>query len=70
MERRNNMAELQAPYGEPLNPDQLKLIDRLLAVIREHGGFGSIEIEVKGGSIKFINLEKLTVKATGGEQTK
>lgn len=64
------MAEIQAPYGEPLNPDQLKLIDRLLAVIREHGGFGSIEIEVSEGRIKFIDLDKLRVKATGGEQTK
>ena len=64
------MAEHQAPYGEPLNPDQLKLIDELLAIIRNLGGFGTIELEVKAGCVKFINLEKLTVKATGGEQIK
>ena len=64
------MAELQAPYGEPLNPDQLKLIDRLLAAIREQGGFGIIEIEVKKGNPKIKNEAKLTIKATGGEQTK
>lgn len=58
------MSEPQAPYGEPLNAKQTKLIDELLDVIRKHGGFGSIEIEVKGGHVKFINLEKLTVKAT------
>lgn len=63
------MTEHQAPYCESLNSDQLKLIDELLTIIRKLGGFGSIEIQVKGGNIKFINLEKLTVKATGGEQT-
>ena len=61
------MAELQAPYGEPLNPDQLKLIDRLLAAIREHGGFGIIEIEIQKENPKIRNVAKLTIKANGGE---
>ena len=60
------MTEHQAPYGDPLTSDQSKLIDELLTVIRLFGGYGSIQIEVKGGCVKFINLEKLTVKATGG----
>lgn len=64
------MSEPQAPYGEPLNVNQLKLIDDLLGVIRQFGGFGTIEIEVSEGRIKFIDLDTLRVKVTGGEQTK
>lgn len=64
------MSELQSPYGEPLNPDQLKLIDRLLAAIREQGGFGIIEIEVKNGNPKIKNQAMLTIKADSEVQTK
>lgn len=62
------MTEPQAPYGNPLNPDQLKLIDRLLAVIRANGGFGIIEIQVLEGKPKIENLAKMTIKADGKEQ--
>jgi len=66
------MIETQAAYlpDNSLTIDQLKMIDGFLDIIRQHGGFGIINIEVKSGRVKFINLEKLSVKATGGDQEK
>ena len=43
----------------PLTLEQNRKLSRFLTIIRESGGFGKIEIEVKNGKIRFINLKEV-----------
>lgn len=54
------MTETPAVYlVDPLTPDQSRKLAKLLRIIRDEGGFGKIEIEVKDSKIKFINLKEV-----------
>ena len=55
------MSESQAVYltNSPFTPEQERKIKRFLDVIKDSGGFGCVEIEVKEGKIKFINLKEV-----------
>ena len=55
------MSESPAVYltNSPFTPEQERKIKRFLDVIKDSGGFGCVEIEVKDGQIKFINLKEV-----------
>ena len=45
--------------ANPFSPQQLADICRFLQIIMENGGHGIVEIVVKGGEVKFINLKEV-----------
>jgi len=55
------MSESLATYltNSPFTPEQERKIKRYLDIIKDSGGFGTVEIEVKDSQIKFINLKEV-----------
>lgn len=48
--------------SESLTPDQLKRIQKFLDFIRANGGYGKIELEVKGGQVVMVIMKEVSAK--------